>query len=145
MKLEQALDTRSEPRTDELKRFMRFAGAGLVAAIANVASRIGLSHLMGYSASVAVAYLVGMTVAFLLTRMFVFDETENPWQKELIRFALVNGVAFVQVWAVSLLLAKWLFPRMQITWHAESLAHAIGVGSPIVLSYLGHKHFSFRG
>ena len=145
MNLEEALDTRGESRADELKRFMRFAGAGAVAAIANVLSRMGLSHIMGYSASVTLAYLVGMVVAFTLTRMFVFDDTENPWQKELIRFALVNAVAFVQVWVVSILLAHWLFPKMHFTWHAESVAHIVGVGSPIILSYFGHKHFSFRG
>ena len=145
MNLEEALDTRGESRRDELKRFLRFTGAGVLAAIANVASRMGLSHVMGYAASVAVAYLVGMVVAFTLTRLFVFDETDNPWQKELIRFAMVNGVAFVQVWVVSLLLAHWLFPKFHFTWHAESVAHMVGVASPIVLSYFGHKHFSFRG
>jgi putative flippase GtrA len=128
-----------------MKRFIRFAGAGAVAAIANIISRIALSHVMRYAFAVAAAYLVGMIVAFTLTRMFVFDETENSWQKELVRFAIVNAVAFLQVEIVSLLLAAWLFPRINFHWHAESVAHIVGVGSPIFGSYLGHKHFSFRG
>jgi putative flippase GtrA len=145
LNVSEAIDISNEPRRGELQRFMRFTGAGVVAAAANVLSRIALSHVMRYSASVAVAYLIGMVVAFTLSRLFVFDETANPWQKELIRFSLINAVAFVQVWLVSLGLAEWLFPKFNVTWHAESLAHLIGVGSPIVFSYFGHKHFSFRG
>jgi putative flippase GtrA len=142
--IEEALDVANEPRHGELKRFLRFTGAGIVAAIANVLSRMAFSHAMRYSLAVAAAYLVGMAVAFTLTRMFVFDETENPWQKELIRFAIVNAAAFVQVELVSLLLAAWLFPRLNYHWHTESVAHMVGVGSPIISSYFGHKHFSFR-
>ena len=144
MHIEEALDTRNESRRGELKRFLRFTGAGIVAAIANILSRMAFSHAMRYSLAVAAAYLVGMAVAFTLTRMFVFDETENSWQKELIRFAIVNAVAFVQVELVSLLLAAWLFPRINFHWHTESVAHLLGVGSPIISSYFGHKHFSFR-
>jgi putative flippase GtrA len=145
LNLAEAIDTHNEPKRGELQRFMRFTGAGVLAAAANVGSRIALSHVLGYSASVAVAYLVGMVVAFTLSRLFVFDETANPWQKELIRFAMINAIAFIQVWLVSLALADWLFPKYHFTWHAESVAHIIGVGSPIIGSYFGHKHFSFRG
>ncbi len=145
MNLTEAIDVAKEPKRGEFERFMRFTGAGVLAAIANVGSRIGFSHFMPYGASVTVAYLVGMVVAFTLSRLFVFDETANPWQKELIRFSMINAIAFAQVWIVSLGLADWLFPKFHITWHAESLAHMIGVASPIVGSYFGHKHFSFRG
>ena len=145
MNLTEVIDVKNEPRRGEWQRFMRFTGAGVVAAAANVLSRMLFSHFMGYSASVTLAYLVGMVVAFTLSRMFVFDETANPWQKELIRFSMINAVAFVQVWLVSLGLAVWLFPKLHVQWHAESLAHMIGVASPIVFSYFGHKHFSFRG
>jgi putative flippase GtrA len=145
MNVTEALDVSHEPKRGEFERFMRFTGAGVLAAIANVLSRMLFSHVMGYSLAVTLAYLVGMVIAFTLSRLFVFDETANPWQKELIRFAMVNAVAFVQVWLVSLGLADWLFPKYHVTWHAESLAHMIGVASPIVFSYFGHKHFSFRG
>ena len=145
MELGEALDTRGESRRGELRRFLRFTGAGILAAIANILSRMALSHVVGYSASVALAYVVGMVVAFTLSRMFVFEGTENSWGKELTRFAIVNAFAFVQVWVVSLLLASWLFPKFGFHWHAETVAHVIGVGSPIVFSYFGHKHFSFRG
>jgi putative flippase GtrA len=63
---------------------------------------------------------------------------------EYARFALVNAVAFAQVWLVSVGLARLVFPAIDFTWQAETVAHVIGVVSPIVTSYIGHKHFSFR-
>ena len=63
---------------------------------------------------------------------------------QLTRFALVNAIAFVQVWLVSVGLARLLFPAIGFTWQAEIVAHAIGVASPAVTSYFLHQHFSFR-
>ena len=145
MNVRDALDTSAEPRRGELKRLLRFTGAGAIAAVANIASRVAFSRVFGYAVAVTAAYLVGMAVAFTLSRMFVFEGGSGTWKKELLRFSLVNAAAFLQVWVVSLLLAQWLFPKIGFHWHAETSAHIIGVASPILFSYLGHKHFSFRG
>lgn len=145
MNLQEALDTRTESRRGELKRLLRFTGAGAIAAVANVASRMGFSRVFAYPVAVTAAYLVGMVVAFTLSRMFVFEGGSGTWKKELLRFSMVNAAAFLQVWVVSLLLADWLFPKLGYHWHTETTAHVIGVASPILFSYLGHKHFSFRG
>ena len=59
------------------------------------------------------------------------------------RFALVNLAAVVQVWIVSVGLARFVFPAVSFTWHADTVAHVIGVVVPVFTSYLGHKHFSF--
>ena len=59
------------------------------------------------------------------------------------RFALVNAAALVQVLAVSVLLAGVVFPAIGLVWNAELIAHAIGVVSPVLVSYQGHKRFSF--
>jgi putative flippase GtrA len=60
------------------------------------------------------------------------------------RFALVNLVAATQVWLVTISLYDWLFPRIGFAWHAGSVAHGIGVASPVLTSYLGHRFFTFR-
>ena len=39
--------------------------------------------------------------------------------------------------------ARVVFPSAHFDWHADDLAHVIGVASPILLSYYLHKHFSF--
>jgi putative flippase GtrA len=62
---------------------------------------------------------------------------------EYTRFALVNLAAVAQVWIVSVGLARLAFPAIGFTWHAETVAHVIGVAIPVFTSYLGHKHFSF--
>jgi putative flippase GtrA len=124
--------------------FLRFLLAGGIAALFNMASRLLLSAFMPFEAAVALAYLIGMATAFLLMRSFVFGASERDPGAEFGRFALVNLVAFCAVWLVSVSLARIAFPAIGFTWHAETIAHVIGVLSPVVLSYWGHKAFTFR-
>jgi putative flippase GtrA len=128
----------------EARRFVSFAVTGGIAAVCNLAARFLMSRVMRYELAVLFAYLVGMIVAFVLARSFVFERSETEWHAQLGRFALVNVVAFAQVWLVSVGLVRLVFPRMAFHWHAEDVAHLIGVASPILVSYYAHKHFSFR-
>ncbi len=128
----------------EALRFVRFLMTGGFAAFVNIAARWALNPLLGYEVAVAVAYLFGMTTAFILARTMVFDQGEKHAGEQYVRFALVNALAFAQVWLVSVGLARLIFPAIGFTWHAELIAHIIGVMSPIPTSYIGHKKFSFR-
>lgn len=123
--------------------FGRFLLTGGVAAGVNVVSRWLLSHVMAYEAAVVAAYLAGMATAYLLTRTFVFARSGRTVADEALRFALVNLVALAQVWVVSVGLARLVFPATGLVWHAEDIAHLIGVAIPAVTSYFGHRHFSF--
>jgi putative flippase GtrA len=125
--------------------FVRFVVTGSIAAGVNVAVRVPFGWIMPYSISIVFAYLVGMTTAFLLARTLVFRPTSRSVAGEYMRFALVNAVALVQVLLVSLCLERLIFPWLGLTWHMQTVAHAIGVASPVVSSYYGHKFFSFRG
>lgn len=127
----------------ERARFIRFLAAGGAAAVVNVLSRIALSRAMPYELAIIVAYLIGMTTAYLLNKHFVFAASGRNITSEYVRFALVNLAAIVQVWIVSVGLARFVFPSAGLTWHAETVAHVIGVGVPALTSYFGHKHFSF--
>lgn len=126
------------------ERFMRFLLVGALAASLNVAARWLLDLTMPYEAAVALAYLVGMIAAFVMSKRFVFERSGAPVAVQFVRFAAVNAVAFVQVWLVSVGLARLAFPAAGFVWHADTLAHLIGVASPIVTSYIGHRFFSFR-
>lgn len=128
----------------EAGRFMSFMVTGGLAATCNLGSRILLSRVMRYELAVTVAYLIGMCVAFVLARTFVFDKSARAWHRQLSRFATVNFFAFIQVWLVSVGLARLFFPWLAFHWHPETVAHLIGVASPVVFSYYAHKHFSFR-
>src|SRR3546814_14697439 len=91
-----------------------------------------LSHVMAYEAAVALAYLAGMATAYLLSRAFVFARSGRTVADEALRFALVNLVALAQVWVVSVGLARLAFPAMDFAWHAEDIAHLIGLPIPAV-------------
>lgn len=131
------------PRTLLASRFARFLITGGIAASVNVVSRYFLSMTMDYRWAVIVAYLCGMTTAWVLSRLFVFEETGRGRAAEYARFGLVNMVAAAQVWVVSVGLAEYAFPKLGFGWHPEEVAHVIGVIVPVFTSYLGHKHFSF--
>ena len=128
---------------EERKRFALFLFAGGTAALVNILSRIAFSWLMPYEVAIVVAYLCGMTTAYLLNKRFVFASSGRGVASEYTRFALVNLAAVAQVWIVSVGLARLVFPAISFIWHAETVAHVIGVTIPVFTSYLGHKHFSF--
>lgn len=124
-------------------RFVRFAAVGGFAAAVNLAARYGLNFFMPFGYAVVLAYGCGMVVAYSLNRLFVFEKSGRRVADEFWRFALVNLVAAVQVWAISVGLGEYLFPHFHFTFYPLLIAHIVGVLSPIVTSYLGHRHFSF--
>lgn len=125
------------------RQFLRFVAVGGFAAAVNVLARWLLDPFMPYSAAIVLAYLVGMVTAFTLSKLYVFEQSGRPAHSEFIRFTLVNLAAVVQVWAVSIGLAEYLFPWLGLDAHRHDIAHVIGVAVPVVTSYLGHKYFSF--
>lgn len=125
------------------RQFVAFVVAGGIAAAVNIGSRILLSLVMRYEIAILAAYLCGMTVAYILNKTFVFEASGRGAASEYARFALVNLLALAQVWIVSVGLARFIFPAVGFAWHAETVAHVVGVLVPVVTSYLGHKHFSF--
>jgi len=123
--------------------FARFLFVGAFAAVVNLLCRYLFNLVMGYSPAILLAYLCGMVTAFTLFKVFVFHASRLSTSAEFVRFTLVNVVAVIQVWAVSVFLAEWLLPRFGVLHHAYDIAHLIGVAVPVFTSYLGHKHFSF--
>lgn len=126
------------------KRFLTFVATSGASAVLNLALRYLLSHVMIFEAALALAYVASTTVAFVLARMFVFEASGKHWHAELPRFVLVNVMGFLQVLAVSDLLLRVIFPWMRITWHAEEMAHVLGLASLALTSYQAHGRFSFR-
>lgn len=124
-------------------QFVKFLITGGIAAFVNVASRYVLNRVVQFEVAVALAYLVGMTTAYVLTRNFVFEDSGRAVATEFRRFATVNLFGLVVVWIVSVGLARLVFPAIGFVWHADDVAHLIGVLAPAVTSYLGHKHYTF--
>jgi putative flippase GtrA len=126
-------------------RPIKFLLVGGFAAGVNFLSRILLGIWMPYVPSIVLAYLLGMATAFVMNRLFVFSDAKNALHHQIFWFVAVNLAAVVQTIAVSVFLAGVVFPYIGFTWHPETVAHAFGVLIPVVTSYIGHKHLSFKG
>ncbi|MET4676132.1 putative flippase GtrA [Luteibacter sp. PvP120] len=125
-------------------QFVLFLIVGGSAAVVNFLSRVVINHWTSYAWSVGLAYVIGMTTAFVLNRLFVFKGSSQAVHHQALWFILVNLFALVQTLIVSVVLAKYGFPAIGFTWHPEAVAHAIGIMLPLVSSYFGHKYLSFR-
>lgn len=125
-------------------QFLLFVLTGGVAALVNVASRVGFSRLMRFEWAVLAAYAIGMVTAYLLARRFVFPNSVQSLQRSLPAFALVNLIAVLQTWLVSLGVRSLLLPLLGVTALVDLIAHGCGVAVPVFTSFYGHKHLSFR-
>ncbi len=124
--------------------FYRFILAGGIAAAVNFLSRILLNYMVSYRIAIVIAYLIGMLTAFLIMKYYVFRLDGRHSSTQVGSFILVNIVAVIQVWLVSVYLAEHLFPSISFTFYAKEVAHIIGLGLPILTSYLAHKYITFK-
>ncbi|MEP3656146.1 MAG: GtrA family protein [Litorimonas sp.] len=126
-----------------ITEFIRFVVTSGFAALVNVVSRIGFSQIVSYEWAVFLAYLVGMLTAYILSRKYVFEASGRSVKREMTGFVIVNIVAVIQVWIVSVGLYKWFLPLIGWTFEPALVAHICGVVSPTFTSYFGHKYVSF--
>ncbi|MGH8032303.1 MAG: GtrA family protein [Luteimonas sp.] len=127
------------------RQFLLFLIAGGLAALANFGSRIGFNQFMSYVPAIVLAYCVGMFTAFILNRLFVFQQAGNALHHQALWFIVVNLAAVLQTVVVSLAMRDWVLPSLGIDVYPEAIAHALGVAVPVFTSYLGHKHLTFNG
>lgn len=126
------------------RQFFVFLLVGGFAALVNFLSRILYNTQLNYEWAVFLAYLTGMLTAYGLSRYFVFGPSLRSKRSELFRFTIINLIALIQVWGISVGLALYIFPWLAFDYHPYEIAHLIGLGIPVFTSYLGHKHFSFK-
>ncbi|WP_291493065.1 GtrA family protein [Desulfurella sp.] len=126
------------------RQFYKFLLSGGIAAFANFGSRFFYSEFVNFGLAVVLAYLTGMLVAFILFRLFVFKKSIQPIKKSILYFIMVNIIALIQVYIISIGLADYIFPYIKFNFYPEAVAHAIGISVPTFVSFIGHKRFSFR-
>jgi len=125
-------------------RAIGFVLVGVFAASVNLAARALLNQLMSYELAVLLAYSIGLTCAFVMNRRYVFNVTSGAPLKQYLKFALVNLLALAQVWMISVLFMRLIFPYIGFYWNSALISHAIGVASPILTSFFAYKYFVFR-
>ena len=124
-------------------QFVVFLGVGSTAALLNWLSRIFISTWLPYSLAVILAYLCGMTCAFILNRIYVFPKSNRPVRKQMRDFALTNFAFMPVVWLSSILLVD-LIPHIIITPYTEEIAHAIAIAIPMFATFLIYKFIAFK-
>ena len=90
----------------------------------------------GYLASLYLSYAVAVSVAFVLHRRFTFRVSGN---------VAVDFVRFVGVYVISLAIDTAVLPLLvEVVGLHALVAQAIALVITTVISYVGHKWFSFR-
>ncbi|MEB0138482.1 MULTISPECIES: GtrA family protein [unclassified Undibacterium] len=117
------------------KQFSLFLLCSGLAALLNFSARIVFNRWVDFAAAVLLAYVCGMLLAFILAKYLVFTDSRQTLSHSLLFFIVVNGLAILQTYLISVALLRWLAP---------AAAHAIGIAVPVLTSYLGHRYGSFR-
>ncbi len=140
----------------QFPRFLVFSG---VAALTNMGvgyllyEMVGLKRAWKYGLSVALAFLAGMAVSFILNRRFTFPASGRPVQRDVVTFAIVSlgglslTVALAYVFRVTLvpilLSTPFVAGHMPRALSCEMLSHYSAIFSVTLYSFAFHKLFSF--
>lgn len=117
--------------------------AGGFAALVNFVSRIIFNFWFSFEVSVVLAYLIGMITAYILTKIFVFKAKSVGLVSSSIKFTIVNILAVLQTYFISVYLYYWLNNNINFDYNKE-VAHFVGIAFPVITSYIGHKYYSFK-
>ena len=126
------------------KQFLIFVLTGGIAALSNILSRLGLSKILQFELAIIIAYLIGMFIAYILAKKFVFFNSKKSIKSSLAGFALINLLAIIQTWLVSIGIKAFLINFVESIFITELIAHTSGVIVPVFTSFFGHKYISFN-
>jgi len=126
------------------RRFAAFVLVSGLAALVNLGAGIVFRQGFSFTLAAVLAFFCGLATAFVLNRLVVFPDSDRPVEQQAAWFVLVNLAGLAQTVLIGLLLARIVLPWLDWTWHPDTVAHAVGIAVPVVTSYLGHKHLSFR-
>jgi putative flippase GtrA len=85
-------------------------------------------------------------------RGLVFNAKGKALMPQIFNYVVVNLLALLQTLGISVGLVRWIFPQWAMLpqveaitqLNAEAIAHLIGVLTPVITSYFGHKFLTFR-
>jgi putative flippase GtrA len=127
------------------EQFGRFLLVGGVALVLHWLSRFVFNWYVNFAWAIVIAYLVGILVAFVLNKIFVFPYSERSLKFELFFFVFFNIVAFPFVWVTAYVLGEWMLVRWMPQQVAFALGHAIAITLPVFVNFALHKFITFRG
>lgn len=125
------------------EQFLLFTLVGLIAALLHWLSRMVFSYWFDFSIAVGLAYFVGMLVAFILNRLYVFPKSVKPLYKQIYVFTITNLVFFPIVWISTIEIHKVLVIN-KFLFYTEAIAHAIAISLPMLITFLIYKMLAFK-
>jgi len=132
------------PRRASPIHYSQFVIASAASVPFNLVARTLFSRFMPFELALIPAHVVGMLVAFALTRAFVFSGGETPVGGSLKRFAIVNIGSLLITTLVASFTLRVLVPLTNFTFYPAVSAHVVGLAAASVFSYFGHLKYSFR-
>jgi putative flippase GtrA len=125
-------------------QFATFLLTGATAAAVNLLARYVFNFVVTFEMAVVLAYPFGLLTAYLLAKLFVFKQSSLAPGTEVFRFTLVNIMSLVFVWSVSVACARIILPAIGWVWHANEIAHLVGVAAPAVFAFFAHRDYTFQ-
>lgn len=125
------------------QQFLKFLLVGTTAAVLHWLARFILDIWLTFSWAVAIAYGVGMAVAFILNAIYVFPNSDKARTSQARDFIAVNVAFFPVVWLFSVLIEK-LLRDMGLDTQAGNIAHGLAIPIPMLATFLIYKFFAFK-
>ncbi len=127
-----------------MKRLLLFLVAGGLAATANIVSRILFGMFMPYGFSIFLAYCVGLASGYTLNRATAFNDMGGASFSEFVKFVIVNLVSLPIILYASYALRPFLTGFMNQSEYLDTASHTMAVGLGTLVSFFGHRYFTFR-
>ena len=131
-------------KREEKRQFILFIITGGASAIINIFSRIILSNFFRFEIAILISYGIGMIIAFILAKRFVFLNSNKSIKKSFPAFALVNLISVLQTFFVSILIKSCLLILFKNLSIIELISHTCGLGILVFTSFYGHKYITFK-
>lgn len=133
-----------EDRRAHAAQALRYGVAGAIAAAAHYGSRFAFERVLPFEAAVLLASGVGIAVAFVLMRRWVFPPARHGLGLQIGGFLAVSALSAAITLAVSSAMLRLVLPVLGVDAHGPAIAHAVGIALPAVVSYGLHGRISFR-
>ncbi|MBC8227844.1 MAG: GtrA family protein [Gammaproteobacteria bacterium] len=125
------------------KQFIYFILSGTTAVFLHWLARIILRQFFGFQTAAILAYFIGITIAFILYRFFVFPLSTSPIKNQSIRFLIINFSFAPFVLYAFKLITIFLYQYGQEI-YVEETAHIISLGITPLITFLCYKFFAFK-
>lgn len=121
---------------------MKYIICGSLSSLVHIVARLALNHYMDFGWAVFLSYFVGMPVALILYRMFVFRGRDGSVVRQFFLFSLTYFGFLPLTWLLSVI-TEPSFETFMPTASAQLFAHTVGVVGPVILNFAYNKFITF--